>query len=278
MKAGTTWMQHVLAEHPEIYFTPEKEIHYFAQAYIPGEMPLATRNRLTRASSYIGIDPRHNTPAGVRARLLWTANYLAEPVDDLWYANLFTFRPSGAFCADFSNLYAHVEKPGWDRIRDMTETLRVIYTMRDPIKRLWSHAKFHAQFVGQAEQIWNWTPESVEAFVRRDFIWKNGEYGAAVRRLRGALPKDELRVYFFENIHRDQRGWLRDIEGFLGIAHQDYSDALLGTRVNESVDAPMPEWFAGLFKADVERIIAELREEGLEAPSSWMKSFGSKAA
>ena len=42
----------------------------------------------------------------------------------------------GAFCADFSNLYAHVEKPGWDRIRDMTETLRVIYTMRDPIKRL----------------------------------------------------------------------------------------------------------------------------------------------
>ena len=59
MKAGTTWMQHVLAEHPEIYFTPEKEIHYFAQAYIPGEMPLATRNRLTRASSYIGIDPRH---------------------------------------------------------------------------------------------------------------------------------------------------------------------------------------------------------------------------
>ena len=278
MKAGTTWMQHVLAHHPEIYFTPEKEIHYFAHTYIPGTVPLAPKNRLSRVQSYIAIDPRHNSTAGARSRLLWSANYLSDPVDDLWYANLFTFRPSGAYCTDFSNLYAHIEKPGWEHIRNTTNTLRVIYTMRDPIKRLWSHAKFHAQFVGESQAIFDWTPETVEAFVRRDFIWKHGEYAETVRRLRGALPREELRVYFFENIHRDQMGWLRDVESFLGIAAREYPEGLLKSRVNESIDAPMPDWFPGLFQADVERIVAELADEGLEAPVSWLKHFTAKAA
>lgn len=30
MKAGTTWLYEQLKDHPEIYFTPRKEIHYLA--------------------------------------------------------------------------------------------------------------------------------------------------------------------------------------------------------------------------------------------------------
>lgn len=30
MKVGTTWLYGQLKDHPDIHFTPEKEIHYFA--------------------------------------------------------------------------------------------------------------------------------------------------------------------------------------------------------------------------------------------------------
>ncbi|MCB8836483.1 sulfotransferase [Aurantimonas sp. VKM B-3413] len=280
MKAGTTWMQRVLELHPEIYFTPEKEIHYFAHAYMQDGTPLSAQARLARARQYIGIDPQNNTTAGVRARLLWTANYLSEPVDDLWYRNLFTFRGRKTWCADFSNLYAHLDEPAWKRVRGGVDRLRVIYTMRDPIKRLWSHAKFHSQFIGKADEVTHWTPEVAEAFLRRNFMWKHAEYGQTVRLLREGLATDELRVFFFENLHKDQTGWLREVEDLLTIAHHDYPQARLSARVNESFDAPMPDWFAGLFRADVERICSELRDQGLQAPASWTKYFdaGSAAA
>ncbi|WP_040485960.1 sulfotransferase domain-containing protein [Lutibaculum baratangense] len=278
MKAGTTWMHRVLELHPEIYFTPEKEIHYFAHAYVPGEAPLSPQGRLNRARAHTAIDPQRSQLQGARARLLWAANYLADPIDDLWYKNLFLFRRKQTYCADFSNLYALIEKPGWDRMNASVGRLRVMYTMRDPVKRLWSHAKFHSQFIGKQDAVAGWTPKQAEEFLRRDFMWKHAEYGQIVRRLRGALGEDQLRLYFFEELHKDQRAWLRDVETFLGIAHHDYPEARLSARVNESFDAPMPDWFPGIFRKDVERIYRELDAEGLTPPQSWLSQFENSAS
>jgi len=278
MKAGTTWMQRVLELHPEIYFTPEKELHYFAHAYMQDGAPLSARARLGRARHYVGIDPQADTPDDVRARLLWTANYLSEPIDDLWYRNLFAFRGQERWCADFSNLYAHLDAASWARVRQGVQRLRVVYTMRDPIKRLWSHAKFHSQFIGKADEVASWTPEIAETFLRRRFMWKHAEYGETVRLLREGVGQDDLRVFFFEGLHRDQRAWLHEVEDFLEIAHHDYPEERLSARVNESFDAPMPEWFPGLFEADVQRICGELRDQGLEPPASWTKYFAAAAA
>ena len=271
-------MYQVLKAHPDIYFSPEKETHYFAHAYVPDENPLNDRARLARAQVHAAIDPNRNHTVGARARLLWTANYLASPIDDNWYRNLFAFRGRQTWCADFSNLTCFLDTGAWERVRSSVNELRVIYTMRDPVKRLWSHAKFHAQFTGAQDKIAHWLPEEVDAFVRRPFMWKNGEYGATVRRLKASLPEQERRFYFFETVHEDQRSWLREVEEFLGIAHHDYPDALLTRRINESVPAPMPDWFPGLFRADIERICEELTAEGLEPPESWLDHYKREGA
>lgn len=278
MKAGTTWMYQVLNSHPDIYFSPEKEIHYFAHVYVPDETLLSDEARLARAKVHAAIDPQRNAARGARARLLWTANYLASPIDDNWYRNLFAYRGRQTWCADFSNLTCFLDEGAWARVRSGVKELRVIYTMRDPVKRLWSHAKFHAQFTGAEDKIGQWTPEELEDFVRRPFMWKNTEYGTTVRRLKASLPEEERRFHFFEEVHKDQRGWLREVEDFLGVAHHDYADALLGKRVNESVSAPMPDWFPGLVRDDVERIRDELITEGLEPPESWMDHYKRRGA
>lgn len=273
MKAGTTWMYQLLSRHPEIYFTPEKEIHYFAHVYVPDEKPLTEKFRLTRAKAHAAINPDRNRAAGTRARLLWAANYLAEPIDDRWYERLFAFRGRRTWCADFSNLYAHIGPEGWTRIRDGVGRLRVIYTMRDPVRRLWSHMKFHMQYVGKTHEIATATPDWTRDFLHKPFMWKHAEYGEVVRGLRAALGPQELRLFLFDDVATDPFGFLRQVEDLLGLEPFTYPPELVHKRVNESIDAPMPAWFPELLRPDVERIVQELADEGLEPPAAWLSHF-----
>ena len=48
MKAGTTWLYSILERHPDIHFTPEKEIHFLAHYYL-NKKHLTDKHRLHRA-------------------------------------------------------------------------------------------------------------------------------------------------------------------------------------------------------------------------------------
>lgn len=269
MKAGTTWLYAVLDTHPELFFSVEKETHYF---YARDRDPsvLSPRRRLENArDKYLRFAPERGNLAGPRNRMRWVANYLDDPLDDLWYRNLFAFRRGPAFMCDFSNLTALVSEDMWRRIAARTGQLRVLYTLRDPVRRLWSHAKFHLQVTGEQDKLRLWGPEEFDAFLRRPFIWENAEYGAALRRMRAALPADVLKVAFFEDIHAAPTAFLRDLEAFLGIGAGAYPAELLSRQVNRSASVPMPDFFPGLVARDVRRIVAELRAEGVEPPASW---------
>jgi len=269
MKAGSTWLYALLERHPELFFTFEKEIHYFYHCSMDASV-LSEKKRLENArDKYTGINPETSRAAGVRNRLRWTANYLDSPVDDLWYRNLFLFRQDQAYCCDFSNLYALLNERGWQHAAATAGRLRVLYTLRDPVGRLWSHVKFHLQITNQAGRLDDWGPDEFRRFVRRPFIWANAEYGHALRRMRAVLAPDVIKIAFFEEIHADPRAFLRSVESFLGIRHFDFPQALVDRRVNESLVRPMPDYFPDLFDADIRRIVGELHAEGLVLPAAW---------
>ncbi|MDJ1008510.1 MAG: sulfotransferase [Paracoccaceae bacterium] len=269
MKAGTTWTYQMLDLHPDIFFSFEKEIHYFYAAFVDRSVLSDQRRMANVRDKYLRIDPGQNHAAGVRNKLHWAANYMDGPVDDLWYRNLFVFRRQERYVADFSNLYALLPAEGWRRIAGKVGTLCVLYTMRHPVKRLWSHVKFHLELTGQAEVLDRWGPAELGRFARQPFIWNNAEYGAALRRMREGLPAEALRPVFFETIHGDRAGFLADIEGFLGLAAHTYPAERLDRRVNASQTRAMPDFFPGLFARDFARIAAEVEAEGLRLPPSW---------
>lgn len=269
MKAGTTWLYALLERHPDLFFTFEKEIHYFYHCNMDFSI-LSEKRRLENArDKYAIINPDANRAIGVRNRLRWVANYLDSPIDDLWYRNLFLFRQEQPYCCDFSNLYALLDERAWQHVLSTSARLRVLYTLRDPLKRLWSHVKFHLQVTGQIHLLDEWGPDEFKRFARRPFIWDNAEYGQAIRRMRAVLPAEVLKVAFFEDIHADPRAFLRSIEGFLGIRQFDYPQAVIDRRVNESVTRPMPDYFGDLFAIDTRRIVDEVRAEGLNPPATW---------
>ena len=175
MKAGTTWLYSLLDTHPEIFFSLEKEIHYFYARYVDQNV-LRDSVRLENVrSKYLRIDPASSNPEAVRKRLRWSAAYLDGPLDDDWYRGLFMFRKRQTYIADFSNLYALLPEEAWSKIAARTGKLRVLYTMRDPVKRLWSHVKFHLKVTGKLHLLDEWTPDEYLAFMRQPFIWENAE-------------------------------------------------------------------------------------------------------
>ena len=270
MKAGTTWLFHVLSRHPELFFSPEKEIHYFYAKYVDSGV-LSDQRRLENAKTrYIDrIDPAQANIDRVRYNLHWVAAYLNRPVDDFWYRNLFQPPRRATYNCDFSNFHASLPVEAWPQIAANCDKLRVLYTLRHPVKRLWSHVKFHLQITNKIDVLDTWGLKEFEKFTRQRFIWENAEYGEVLRKMKAGLDEDMLKVLFFEDLHAEKRETLAEIETFLGIAPFAYPQALLNQRINESVAHPMPDFFPGLFAEDVARITAEVEAEGLRIPDAW---------
>lgn len=271
MKAGTTWLYAAMARHPALHFAMEKEIHYFYHRYVNDSMMSESRRMEEARNRYIlRFDPKTASLDAVRNNLRWVASYLDRPVDDFWYRNLFQLRPHEVYACDFSNLNAHLPAEVWPRISERCDKLRVLYTMRDPVKRLWSHTKFHLQVTDQTAMLDTWGPKDFEEFIRQPHIWENAEYGAVLRRLKTGLAKDQYKAIFYEDMHSDQRGSLRQIEQFLGITAFNYPQGQLDRRFTESIKHPMPDFFADLVADDVKRIRTEVEAEGYTLPEKWL--------
>ncbi len=270
MKAGTTWLYAVLARHPALHFAMEKEIHYFYHRYVnPDQLSEAYRLREARNRYLFRFDPEKANIDAVRANLHWVSAYLSRPVDDYWYRNLFQMRDHQTYACDFSNLHAQLPLEAWPQIAGKCNRLRVLYTMRDPVQRLWSHTKFHLQLTGQLDKLDTWEPEQFNEFIRRPHIWVNAEYGQVLRNLRGGLAPEMYKVIFYEELHQDQRGTLRAIEDFLDLPPYDYPQAVLDQRFTESIKHQMPDFFPDLIKDDVARICEEVEAEGYQVPERW---------
>lgn len=269
MKAGTTWLYQILDLHPEIFFSLEKEIHYFYAIHVnPSVLSDETRLKNVR-DKYLRIDPKRSHPNAVRQRLHWASNYLDGPIDDIWYRNLFVFRRAETYAADFSNLYALLPPKAWAKIAQSVGELRVLYTMRHPVKRLWSHVKFHLKITGQSSLLETWGPNDFRDFLCQPYIWENAEYGKALRNMQMGLPTGAMRPVFHEEVHADERAFLAGLETFLGLSAFDYPEHALAKRVNASSAQPMPDFFPDLVSKDVARIVDEVRAAGVTPPESW---------
>ncbi len=268
MKAGTTWLFDVLSRHPEVQFSYEKEIHYFyAAALRPGL--LADRARMRRAKGYLAFDPERSAAPVLRRRVAWTANWLAEPVDDAWFNGLFPQRSPHRWIADFSNLNVLLPSQSWRDLHDRTRKLRVVYTLREPMDRLWSHVRFHLKMQDKSHLLDEWSVDELFAHIQGGDYLEHTDYVAAINRMRAGLPLDCLHVDFYDRIVGDPRGFVADIERFLQIVPQTLPDDIVSRVVNPSPPRPMPAGLAERLAPFVDGQRSGLRALGLSLPPAW---------
>ncbi|MEL0633150.1 sulfotransferase domain-containing protein [Pseudoalteromonas carrageenovora] len=272
MKAGTTWLYEQLKDHPEIHFTPEKEIHYFANK-VGIENQLNHRNRILKLKEVMQKNANANAKfiSQNLDEISWYADYAHDTdISNEWYKSLFKFNPSKKFCADFSNLYCQMDTNGWDNVRKIAKNVKVIYTLRDPLERLWSHYKFHMKWVNREDEALDAGFENFKELLDKHFFWVNAEYAKNFELLKQSLNDDELMVLYFEDFRERPVEMLNEVQRFLGIKEIEPEQSQLNKKVNKTKSFKMPFEWKQYALSKLQSEIAKQKKLGL-GTNNWLE-------
>jgi hypothetical protein len=277
MKAGTTWLHRQLAGHPGIQFSPEKEIHYFADP--SGKSWMSLDNRLARYQQVVGNLQADRLNPNVQRNLAWYAEYwLAHQVGDAWYESLFEKRhlskSKAAYVADFSNLYSTLDVDAWMHIGNVSRNVKVVYTLRHPSERLWSQFKFSYEFSGRAFELDSIGPADIDTFFANSLTKAVADYASTVERLYACLPSGNVKICFFEAFRSAPLEVLREVEQFLGLDAHSYRKGSLERQINPSQERKPPQHF--IVRAEEIRLeqITRLASLGFNLPQEYFLSLG----
>jgi len=215
-KAGTTSLWRYLAAHPGIHMSLIKEPNYFAKDIDTGAFSAEYKNQLVR-----DYRPWVNGKAFQPA-------HIAHVSDLNDYAGLFADARHGYPIGECSASYLF-SRAAAEEIAATIKNPRIVILLRDPKERAFSQYLMDSR-VGCA------TGTFLEE-VRRDFNairkeWgtsrlyiENGMYFAQVKRYLDVFGPAQIRVWLYEDIKQDLRGFVRGVYAFVG-ARQDFEPDL----------------------------------------------------
>ncbi len=292
MKAATTFLYATLARHPGLYFTPEKELHYFAQADGLSKelrMPLTSRglgllkSRGSVKGEILSDDFRrhrlsmvmHNRYAKVqdadqlRDIVRWYADrYMANPINDDWFDRVFA-AAGYRYACEFSNYHALLGANGWSHVRSVCDELRVIYTLRHPVSRMWSHIKFDFIQSGRRNELNDFGLPQLEKVLADVALSPHARYGDIVESMQKNLDSNQMKIIVFENFSRAHLQGLADIEQFLGIQPFDYSKVNIARKANSTENIPLRSDIAKRIMQVCLPQINKLKELGINLPENY---------
>lgn len=308
-KGGTTWFHWSLSQHPDIARIPRKEIHYFLRQYggtdrltdvgrMKQFMTYARQIRLTGPNTdhLIGIegtDPdEYGSPWDDEMRSAWAENgpsqkkyrgfvnsldwykrYLRGPIDDAWYESLFDRTPPGKWPIDFSTTNYLVGDRGIARMAGFADDARAIIILRDPIERLWSHVKFHAEITGDIDRLPNWSVDELRDFIAHFKLHRGSLYANSIRSMLHHFPQDRRMIVNFEDIRTRPDDVYSDVLNFMDLPQfprPKRSDE--EPKINASAKVKMPSGaFANLAPSFVEDL-EQLVDMGIDFAKPWIEN------
>lgn len=242
-KAGTSWLYDHLSAHPECHLRSVKELHFFDPAE-SGLGRMQARSNAAEIGRLTGLLPGADAgrAAHLRRRIAdmqaWNA-VLAEGAGDLEGYRRYLAEGLGTrrLVADVTPSYALLPVAGLQRLLQAGSDVRVLYLMRDPVARLWSHVRMLAQREAKPGQdLAPLAAARMDRAIAGDDLHfgGRGDYRACLQRLRAAIPAGRLMVMFTEEMMTSPG--LARLWGFLGLGPGPVDFA---TRVHEGVRLPL---------------------------------------
>jgi hypothetical protein len=142
-------------------------------------------------------------------------------LDGEWYASHFDPR-EGQIAGEASPSYAALPVERIRAIREMMPNAKLIFLMRDPLARAWSHVKHmhrfrEAGFGDCTSALDEVTDEQWRQAFADDWTLASGDYLGHLGRWLSVFPREQIFVNFFEAIIERPVALLRDIFSFLGV-------------------------------------------------------------
>jgi hypothetical protein len=255
-KAGTTSLYHYLQQHPQIYMSPVKEPCYFASEIRADNLTARYRRHIRRMSRNLPErlgDGRPVRPLG----------WLVSEWED--YLRLFQGVQTETAIGEASVAYLWSETAAAN-IASRLPDAKIILILRDPSERAFSQY-LHQLSVGLTYSTFR---EHIEKCVQNQDrklgahypLLEVGLYSRQVKRYLDLFPRNNIRIYWYEEDWRKPNWLLEDLFKFLSV--DTYSANTSNTRLQRRA----PRFAAMNYALKQFGIMHQLREF---APS-WLRS------
>lgn len=264
-KAGTSWLFDYLYGHRECHFPAVKELHYF-DALEQGNGAWHRKEaqaRLDRARAEKPTAWQHRLVADLER---WLATFDGKTRDDAAYLNYVQEGGEKArVIGDFTPAYGLLKEKTLATMAALTDKVRFVYLMRDPVDRIWSNIRMVAGAGGQAA-----LDAKVDGVLNgtADNILDRSNYRRTLNRLTRAIPREALHIEFYERLFTPAA--IERLCAFLGIVPQP---APFDRMVHQSVKAALPMGQRAQLQAALKPQYNFVEKFMGELPSEWTQKM-----
>lgn len=245
MKTATSWVYGHLSRTPRVAVSPLKEVQFFNAKYPRNSIIDADLLAMKRLAYHTGqqgnpvenLRSRSTFQASVdRVRMIYDENAYFEH-----FAHLVTAET--AVLADLTPAYAAIGEEGFSYMRRVCDaqdvTAKILFILREPAERLWSHLHFLRQLGPATDPVLNW-----QDAIRDPATLARCDYKGTISAIEKAFPKEDVILLFYETLF--DRGYA-ELCAELNLAPPEI-DADKRANVTEG-KAELPEAVASAFRS-----------------------------
>lgn len=224
-RSGTTWISRYLEKHPDISFSPIKELHVF------DSLILRKNNQIEShfAKRVMSMPP----PKSDLELDLYSAlsDRLASPYIQGGYFRFFEKRLNHSHHAfgEITPEYALLPSESYKTILDSHPDTRFLYILRDPCERYISALSYWARLRPEFD-----VKQNMIKSLKRDLFVRYSLYHHTISKILDVTPRTSLKVVFMEELFSNTLLTLHEICSFLGIRH--IASNMIGVSSNKRVN------------------------------------------
>lgn len=201
MKAATSWLYAQLRASPEVSVSPLKEVHFFDARFPEGALMDTDLLAMHRLSFH--ISQPGDAAENLRRRPAFQASVDRVRMifdDNAYFEHFARFsRPDTRVLADITPAYAVIGSSGFEFMRrccaSQEMSLKILFILRDPVDRLWSHLRFIPQLDPKVDPSRDW-PD----LLRDPVTMARSDYRRTMGDLESVFPADEIIYLFYEDL------------------------------------------------------------------------------
>lgn len=273
MRCATSWVGTILAQHPEIYFSPIKELHYFNHKYNK-----FTGSHLSRFQR-IRREFEEKTWAGEHGRkekleFSEALNKRLIMKSDADYKQYFNGAYESKAFGEITPAYSLLPEKGYKDIKALFPEAKIIFGMRHPADRIWSHwCRLKKRKTHKKRDIKYYSDEnSILEFMNLPCVSKRTDYHITLDRISSVFDRDSVLYYFYEDIFSDEfstRTFTADLLKFLGVSEIQIPYDLIRTKKGSSSEGKIPVHLKRKIMEEYKPIVTGVRQRIGHIPDSW---------
>jgi hypothetical protein len=238
---------------------PRKEVHYFDRK-IQDRSGVVSRliGRSRDAEQWrrqVRQIPKQLAKSPSFQELRWNFRYYMRPYDDRWYAQIFESKKEKV-SGEITPAYSVLKKERIAHVHRLMPETKLIFFMRNPIERVWSHTvmSFDKVEKGSATAV---SDKELLRKIERDSSWKLSNYIRTLENWGSFYPEERIFVGFLEDVHFFPEELLRRLFDFIEV-EPHFDERLVGKKIHTRSDATMPTsvaiQLAKNFHAEISRL------------------------